>query len=222
MTLRVTDSKACYVYTACRRNMQLPLDPNALLDLQRELVAGESVLYTGRPSERVVFHRGDLFVVPFTLMWGGFAIFWEGGVLGFWGTAPSHGTSWFMVFWGVPFVLIGQYLIWGRFLYAAWQKRRTRYAVTNRRVIAIQEGWSRRVASAYVDSIPAIVKSEERGGIGTLSFALTPTGRTARRGWGSAPLLVGESPVFVDIEDVDGVYRLVSDLREKAHPALRS
>jgi hypothetical protein len=40
-----------------------------------------------------------------------------------------------MVLWGVPFVVIGQYMIWGRFLYDAWLKPRTYYGITNRRVL---------------------------------------------------------------------------------------
>ena len=47
--------------------------------------------------------------------------------------------------WGIPFVVAGQYLIWGRFFYDAWLKRRTYYALT---VIVVQNGWSRRMASS--------------------------------------------------------------------------
>jgi hypothetical protein len=42
-----------------------------------------------------------------------------------------------MVLWGVPFVVIGQYMIWGRFLYDAWLKPRTYYGITNRRVLIL-------------------------------------------------------------------------------------
>jgi hypothetical protein len=38
----------------------------------------------------------------------------------------------------------------GGFLYAAWKKKRTHYAVTNRRVIVVQDGWKRQMASTYI------------------------------------------------------------------------
>jgi len=60
--------------------------------------------------------------------------------------------------WGLPFVVTGQYLIWGRFLHATWFKKRTHYAVANRRVIVVQNAWQRKVASCYLDSPPALTK----------------------------------------------------------------
>jgi hypothetical protein len=136
--------------------------------VQPELASGETMLWAGRPSPSVILHREDVYLIPFSLLWGGFAIFWEAGVLGFWG--KSHGSDIF-VLWGIPFVLVGQYLIWGRFLFAAWLKRRTFYAVTDRRVIVVQNGWTHKTASAYLDTLPALTKEVGSKGIGTLRFA---------------------------------------------------
>ncbi len=57
--------------------------------------------------------------------------------------------------WGTrPFVLIGQYMIWGRFVYARWKKRRTFYALTNRRALIVVNGWrGRTTSSAYFDGL---------------------------------------------------------------------
>jgi hypothetical protein len=113
--------------------LQMPqINPSSAVAVQPELVPGESFVWAGQPKTSVVFHKEDFLLIPFSLMWGGFAIFWEANVLGIWG-AQAH-TPWtFGVLCGIPFVLIGQYLIWGRFFYTAWLKRRTHYAVTNRR-----------------------------------------------------------------------------------------
>ena len=126
----------------------------------------------------------------------------------------------FMVIWndlGIPFVVVGQYLIWGRFVYTAWLKRRTYYAVTNRRVVVVQEGWKRQVASAYIDSLPSLIKEGGSNGIGILRFGPAQSMWSNNRGWGTWNALnVSDQPAFVDIEDVDSVYRLVSDLRERS------
>jgi len=65
-------------------------------------------------------------MIPFSLFWGGFAIFWEAGARGHWRNTPrSHPAPFFFLLWGIPFILIGQYMICGHFAYEAWLKRRT-------------------------------------------------------------------------------------------------
>lgn len=189
--------------------------------MQSELTSGESVLWASRPDSRVVFHKEDLFLVPFSFLWGGFAIFWESGVMGYWGTGSRSGSPWiFGMIWGIPFVLVGQHMIWGRFFHAAWKKRRTYYAVTNRRVIVVQNGWRRQVASSYIDSLPTLIKESTSSGGGTLRFIQAEPRWSGRRGWSAwDSMTMGTIPSFVDVDEVDYVYRLVSDLREKARTA---
>jgi hypothetical protein len=194
-------------------------DPQAAAKVQTELMSGESLYWAGMPNRSVVFHSDDWYVVPFSLLWGGFAIFWEAGVLGYWGKGPRNGgISWFMALWGIPFIVAGQYFIWGRFLYDAWLKRRTYYAVTNRRVLIMQEGWNRKTSSMYLEAIPSI---DREGTItGTLWFGQKYpvfTGRGSRKKTRNISRFhLGDVPVFADIDDVDSVYRLTWELREKA------
>lgn len=191
-----------------------PIDPETALKLQSELMSSESVLWAGRPDPKIILHADDWYLIPFSFLWGGFAIFWEAGVLGYWGN--TKGTPWtFGALWGIPFVVAGQYLIWGRFFYDAWLKRRTYYGVTNRRVIVLQEGWRRKTGATYLDAIPTI--DHEGSDTGTLWFGnklplMTGRGQQSR-GW--SRFSVGAVPTFADIDDMDSIYRLVSDLREQ-------
>lgn len=192
------------------------MDPEASLKVQPELIAGESLLWSGRPNPSVIFHSEDWSMIPFGLLWGGFSIFWEAAALGFFGHNSKGSPPIFMALWGVPFVLIGQYMIWGRFVYDAWLKRRTYYGITNRRLIAVQEGTRRRTCSMYLESIPSV----ERDGsfTGTLWFgakypAIAGTGRRTRGT--RSRFYVGNVPVFADIDDADSVYRLILELSEK-------
>jgi len=197
--------------------LQLELDQSAAMAIQPELSSGESLVWSGQPKTSVIFHKEDAFLIPFSLLWGGFAIFWEAGVSGMVGPARHGHAPFFFMLWGIPFVLVGQYLIWGRFLYVGWLKKRTYYAVTNRRVVVVQDGWKRQMASAYIDSLPAIIKEDGSRGIGVLRFGqpLPMWGRN--RGFAAwNALSIAGFPAFVDIENVDSVYRLVFDLRERA------
>lgn len=193
------------------------INQNSLVAIQPELTPGESILWAGQPNRGVVFHKQDFFLVPFSLLWGGFAMFWEAGVAGLWGANRQSADRWVLgMIWGIPFVLIGQYFIWGRFLYSAWKKKRTHYGVTDRRVVVVQEGWGGQMASAYIDVLPIVVKESSAKGIGTLRFTQPDPSRQWRGTWGGWDVMTtGTVPVFVDIDDVDSVYRLVADLREK-------
>ncbi len=200
----------------CRRSTKMHSWP-----IQPELALDEKILWAGRPSTSVVFHKEDGWLIPFSLMWGGFAIFWEV-------SATRHGTSatpqqsppFFFAMWGIPFVLIGQYLIWGRFLYAAWKKKRTYYAVTNRRVLAVQNSWNRKTASAYIDTLPQLMKERSSGKPGTLRFVQPVGGWPAGRSRIPGMLLsINHGPIFVDIDDVDSVYQLIAAPRAKTTEA---
>jgi hypothetical protein len=186
-----------------------------------ELTPGETVLWAGQPNTSVIFHKEDAFLVPFSLLWGGFAIFWEVGVSGYWDSNFGSGKPWiFGMLFGAAFVLTGQYFIWGRFLVTAWKKRRTYYAVTNHRVIVVQQGLSRKMASAYIDTLPNLIKEERRRGLGSLLFTQPRPLWFRTGGWGAwDSMAIGDMPEFRDVNDVDSIYRLVSDQREQLRRA---
>lgn len=190
------------------------IDSEAASAIQPELGSGEVVVWAGRPSLQRIFHKQDVFLIPFSLIWGGFAILWEAEVAGFWGQHGSQGMPLAFVLWGIPFVIISQYLIWGRFLYASWKKKRTFYAITNRRVLVVQNGWSRITASAYLDTLPALVKETAAGKTGSLRFAASESSWLSLFGWKIWDnMSIGTNPEFLDLEDVHTVYNIVSELR---------
>ena len=191
--------------------------------LQSELLPGETLLWTGQPSRRVIFHKEDAGLIPFSLLWGGFSIFWEFGVTTGLGTsrhAAGNSTDWFFMLWGIPFVLMGQYMIWGRFVFAAWKKGRIVYGITQKRVLIQTTTWSRALNATYIDQIPVIEKAVRADGTGTLRFGYPPS-QTGRRNSLASFDSLNTSGVasFVDIEDTELVYATVAELRDKAKAA---
>jgi uncharacterized membrane protein len=186
-------------------------NPADLDTVERHLSPGEQIEWVGKPDPAKRFTRGDAFLIPFSIMWGGFALFWEAAAI-------SSGSG-FAVLWGIPFVVIGLYMIFGRFIYKASRKRRTKYAVTNRRVMTIVRGRrGESVEATYLRSIPNISTTAAAGGRGSVEFGLS----SPMTGWyaNSGMEFLGRGQMasagvsFFDIEDPRGVADLVERLRE--------
>lgn len=195
----------------------ITVDARAAQKIQPELMSGENIYWAGMPKPTVIFHSDDWATIPFSLVWTGFFVFWEAQAFGFWGeTSRPTGNDIFMRLWGIPFLVAGNYMVWGRFLFDAWAKRRTYYAVTNRRVLVLQDAWKRKTSMIFLEAIPQIER--EGSATGTLWFGIkypvvAPRGRKTRD---LSRFSIGDVPVFADIEDVDTVHRLIIELREKS------
>jgi hypothetical protein len=137
--------------------------------LTSQLADGEYVLWQGKPPDGIIFRATDIFMIPFSLMWGGFAIFWEATVLGF-VYDENEPTSWLFALWGVPFVLVGLYLIFGRFFWDAFVRGRTEYMLTNRRALIATTIANRKVRSFQLSPAAEVTSSEESSGAGTVVF----------------------------------------------------
>jgi len=134
------------------------------------------------------------------------------GIGNFWTNRPDKTFQWFGVIWGTPFVLVGQYMIWGRFVYGYWKKQRTYYGLTTRRALIVVNGFRGRTASsAYFENMTIIDKSVRHDGIGSISFGGPVTGEW-RWGRNNPP----RPPTFDDIDSADSVYQIAARLREQA------
>ncbi|NUT70917.1 hypothetical protein [Pseudarthrobacter sp. C4D7] len=171
-------------------------DPRSrILPLLRQ---GERLLWTGRPDPQVRFTGADAFLVPFSVLWGGFAIFWEVMVVT---TAKQP----FFLLWGIPFVLVGLYIIFGRFIVKKRRKLRTVYGLTDRRAIVCVG--DRSVSESSLNATPTKVDRSRDGRHVSVTFGyqgmggLFGGGMPQNTGMDFFNLGRGQTVAFYDVED---------------------
>ncbi len=136
---------------------------DAQTEVQPFLDGGESLLWSGRPRTGVRLQAGDAVMIPFSLMWGGFAVFWEVMVI------RSHAPL-VMALFGVPFVGVGLFMIVGRFFADAARRANTLYAVTSQRVMIITRR-GKTISSYPLAQLPAVTTTEGSDGFGNVMLA---------------------------------------------------
>lgn len=182
-------------------------DPESVVE--GELHEHEQLFWRGQPRRGIRLRPCDAFLIPFSLLWCGFAIFWEFGVV-------SSGAPWFFVLWGIPFVLVGLYFVFGRFLADAKAREKTYYGVTEERIIIISGLFSRRVKSLNLRTLSDISLTEKSDSSGTITFGPThPMSSWFAGGWWPG---AGQyaAPSFDMIENVREVYDRIVDAQGAA------
>lgn len=186
---------------------------NSEFDIKSDLMKDEIVLWKGHPNPSKHFTSKDIFLVPFSLMWGGGAIFWEYMVL----TKFDSFSDSKIIFplWGIPFVLLGLYFIFGRFIFKYKSKLHTKYFVTNFRVLIYKNLFSKSLTSLSLDTVP-INMNQNNDGTGSLFFGnnsgvgnfYANTGMDFFTSYG------GVTHAFYDIDDVKSVHQLIINTKK--------
>jgi hypothetical protein len=137
--------------------------------IEQELSSGERLVWSGQPRRGIRLRASDAFVIPFSILWCGFAIFWEFMALTAAPKAPGPMAIVFPLF-GVPFVIVGLYFVFGRFIVDARARERTFYGITNERIIIVTGLFGRRTKSLNLRTLSDISLTERRDGGGTITF----------------------------------------------------
>ena len=137
--------------------------------LKVQLEPGERLLWSGQPKQGLALRSTDWFMVPFSLLWGGFAIFWELEALDPFVTSPNP-VNLVMALFGIPFVLVGLYMMFGRFFADSRARAKTYYGVTDQRAIIVSGLFSRQVTSLPYRSMPQVTINVRPDRSGTITF----------------------------------------------------
>ncbi len=87
---------------------------------------GDRVLWKGRPEKGVTMRPDELVTIPFGIFFTLFALFWI--------SMAMQAGGMFALF-GVPFVLVGLYMVVGRFIINEHMKKNTAYVITDKAII---------------------------------------------------------------------------------------
>ena len=121
--------------------------------IQSELESGERLLWAGQPIQGIKLRGSDVFMIPFSFLWGGFAIFWEYSVI-------QNDAPFFFILFGIPFVLVGVYIMFGRFFIEAKQRSKTFYGLSNERVVIASGLLRKKVRSLNLRTLTDVSLSE--------------------------------------------------------------
>ena len=137
---------------------------------------GESVLWRGCPGKGHLLTGADVFLIPFSIFWCGFVIFWEVNVI-------SIGAPLIFMLWGIPFICVGLYFTVGRFFHMAWMRRHTAYVITNRKII---RACGNRIDMIESRNMPPVRINAFRDGSGTIQIGYPTYHRHRGTGWNSS------------------------------------
>ena len=177
--------------------------------VERELGRDERLLWKGRPRGGLRLRPADAYMIPFSFVWGGFAIFWEYSVVT--QVPKGHAPGIAFSLFGIPFVVIGLYIMFGRFFVDAKMRSNTEYAVTNRRVIIASGVFGRKVRSIDLQSLPEITIVERADRSGTINFGPASSMWGAQRDpWSFG--MPSQSAIEM-IDNVRSVYDIIDEAR---------
>lgn len=168
----------------------------------------ERIVWQGQPDVADFSNRGAWYLIPFSVLWCGFAILWEA-------TAITSRGGVFFVLWGLPFVGVGLYMVFGRILVAREEARRTHYAVTDQRVLMVGGAFRRRIVEMALDDLPPAQLEVGKHGLGSITFGTQTSAVRLPPGWPAAGMYA-QPLALMSIPDAERVYGLIQEAKATA------
>jgi hypothetical protein len=151
--------RSCRCVCLVRRKTTIDIQAEQLI--ASDLEPGERLLWVGRAARGVRFRPSDMLLIPFSVLLVAFAVFWEMMVL-------QTSAPLFFRFAGSVFVVLGAYMLVARFLWDAWRRSHTSYAVTDRRILIVTDAARRSPIAYSLKDLPAMTLTERRKGSGDI------------------------------------------------------
>jgi hypothetical protein len=167
-----------------------------------QLLSGERIVWEGSPYSGLVLRPIEAFLIPFSLLWGGFTVFWNAGV---WTT----GADLLFKLFGLPFLIAGLYITVGRFLIDMHIRKSTTYFVTNRRVLIARGQTGLKLKSLDIKRLPSLELDERSDGSGSIRFGPSSGWFNGASSFGMWQPTFDPTPQFIRVPRVRSVYELI-------------
>lgn len=142
----------------------------------RLLELGERILWYEQPRQGLLWRPSDWFVVPFSAVWFGFSLIWTGvASYAFYSAIQNadHMEIPFLLMFpliGAVFCFVGYQFAIGRFFADADERKRTLYALSNKRAFLMVQGERGHIAYVPVTKETEIEHIAGPDGYGALRF----------------------------------------------------
>lgn len=180
---------------------------NLSSELKKHLNNTEILLWTGKPKQGIVFRKTDLLMIPFSLVWGGFSFFWQYSII------LTEAPFFFKLF-GIPFVLIGLYLIFGRFILDLIRRKNTTYGITEHKIIIKFGTFKESINLLGLKNLNVNIINEKPDRSGSIILNSKNEFNTTKKTSTPIPLL-NLPPVFEMIKNVRNVHFQITSLQKK-------
>ena len=135
------------------------IDPNAKAALRPHIGERvEQLRWAIQPKQGVLLRKQEGCLMPFFWVFFLFAVAWETIVI-------TTSAGWVMTLWGVPFVLVGGYMAFGRLFHDAWYRRKVYYGLTEERLYILRHNQLEAHALQYIRQLKYVPRSKGHGDI---------------------------------------------------------
>lgn len=174
-------------------------------NVRSQLLSGERIVWEGKPYTGFVLRPIEVFLIPFSLVRGGFALFWNTSA---WKTNADLSFKLF----GLPFIIVGLYVIVGRFIVDIYIRNRTAYLVTNKRILIVRgaKRFKCKIARHKSSALPRTSRASERAdGSGTIRFGASGSWFNGANSFGMWQPTFDPTPQFIRVPQVRSLYQLI-------------
>lgn len=130
-------------------------------EFQRFLQEDEELIWTGKPNPNFNKMTGRFITIPFGIFFLGFALFW---------TISASGFSVIFSLFGIPFIFVGIFILFGLPIFQKSMKNKTSYAITNKRIIIYKRTFNESINEIRLQNISSMNLVNYNNEVGTIYF----------------------------------------------------
>jgi hypothetical protein len=173
----------------------------AASNFQPYLQPSERLLWSGRPQPGLMLQKADHILIPFSLIWVGFTSYLV------WARLPGSADIglWITL---MLMLVVGSYLLIGRFFHDAHIRSHITYGVTDRRILFLRQRRAAAFMALDIKALTALKLKLGKNNRGTIIFSKEKLW-IKRRNFEDSNVDFGPWPRFLGVENAKTIYELI-------------